>query len=153
MGLAVLLFVAGVVVVLLVRQLRDRVLPPLRVAFAALRGVFTSVRSTLLLFGGNAATQVLFAMTLGASLRAYGESTSLANLILINTMVSLFAGLLPIPGGMGVAEAGLTAGLVAVGIPESTAFAAAITHRMVTYYLPPIWGWFAMRWLGQRDYL
>ena len=34
-------------------------------------------------------------------------------------------------------------GLTAVGIDEATAFAAAICYRLCTYYLPPIWGWFA----------
>jgi len=38
-------------------------------------------------------------------------------------------------------------------VPESAAFAAALTHRMVTNYLPPVYGFFASRWLTQRDYL
>jgi uncharacterized membrane protein YbhN (UPF0104 family) len=52
-----------------------------------------------------------------------------------------------------VSEAGLTAGLVAIGIPEPTAFAAAITTRLCTFYLPPLWGYFAMRWLRRYQYL
>jgi uncharacterized protein (TIRG00374 family) len=59
----------------------------------------------------------------------------------------------PIPGGIGVAEAGLTAGFVAVGVPNATAFAAALTYRLISYYLPPIWGFFAFRWLQRRRYL
>jgi uncharacterized membrane protein YbhN (UPF0104 family) len=31
--------------------------------------------------------------------------------------------------------------------------AAALVHRMATYYLPPVWGWFALRWLGRRGYV
>ena len=30
---------------------------------------------------------------------------------------------------------------------------AAVTHRLVTFYLPPIWGWFAMHWLTKRGYV
>ena len=52
-----------------------------------------------------------------------------------------------------MAEAGLTAGLTAVGVPPSAAMAAALVHRMATYYLPPVWGWFALRWLGRRGYV
>jgi uncharacterized membrane protein YbhN (UPF0104 family) len=54
---------------------------------------------------------------------------------------------------MGVAEGMLTAGLIAVGVPDSTAFTIAITHRLHTYYLPPIWGWVAFRSLVRNDYL
>ena len=57
------------------------------------------------------------------------------------------------PGGVGAAEASLTAGLVAVGVDDSTAFAIAFTHRLCTYYLPPIWGYFSMRWLSRGAYI
>jgi hypothetical protein len=39
------------------------------------------------------------------------------------------------------------------GVPEGAAFGAALTHRMVTSYLPPVFGWYASRWLTERDYL
>ena len=47
----------------------------------------------------------------------------------------------------------LPMGLVAVGIPEEAAMAAAITHRMMTAYIPPVFGFFASNWLTERDYL
>ncbi len=145
--------VVAVIVVMAIPKLRRKVLTPVREAVHDLRRVVTSPRQLALLFSGNLATQLLFAITLGLSVLAYGESVSLGNLVLINTVVSLFAGLLPIPGGVGVTEAGLIAGLTAVGVSESTAVAAVITHRLLTYYLPPIWGYFAARWLTNRDYL
>ncbi len=37
--------------------------------------------------------------------------------MIVNISVSLFSGLMPIPGGIGVAEAGLTWGLVQSGVP------------------------------------
>ena len=78
---------------------------------------------------------------------------SLGEVLLINTGVSVFAGLIPVPGGVGAAEAGLTAALVAVGVDDSTAFAIAITHRLCTYFLPPIWGSMSMRWLQRKSYI
>ena len=60
---------------------------------------------------------------------------------------------MPVPGGVGVAEAGITAGLIAVGVDQSTAFAVAVTHRLCTNYLPPLWGFFALRWLNRKAYL
>jgi uncharacterized protein (TIRG00374 family) len=95
----------------------------------------------------------MLAILLGLCLHAFGQSTSLAALILVNTFVSLFAGFMPVPGGVGVAEAGYTAGLIAVGIPEGAATSTALAFRLVTFYLPPLWGTFAMRWMKQHDYL
>ena len=105
------------------------------------------------IFGGNLWAQLLQAVILGMCLAAYGYHTSLAGLILVNTFVSLFAGFMPVPGGMGVAEAGYTAGLVGLGIPNSAAVATAISFRLVTFYLPPLWGVFAMRWLRRQSYV
>ena len=60
---------------------------------------------------------------------------------------------MPVPGGIGVAEASLAAGLMAYGVPPTIAGAAALTQRLVTFYLPPIWGWVAFRWLSKHEYL
>jgi uncharacterized protein (TIRG00374 family) len=65
----------------------------------------------------------------------------------------LLAGIMPFPGGVGVAEGGLTFGLVQTGIPEEIAFAIALMYRMASFYLPPIWGWFAFRWLQRNKHL
>jgi uncharacterized protein (TIRG00374 family) len=77
----------------------------------------------------------------------------LAQLLLINLVASALAGLIPVPGGVGAAEATLTAGLVAFGVDQSTAFAIAVTHRLCTNYLPPIWGYFSLQWLRRKAYL
>lgn len=102
---------------------------------------------------GNLGAQVVQAIVLGICLTAFGESAHLSQLILINTAVSLFAGLMPVPGGMGVAEAGYTAGLQAVGVPAADAVSAAIMFRLATFYLPPLWGSVAMRWLRRHEYV
>ena len=133
--------------------LRRRVWPFLAAAAGNAKSLILSPSRLVRLLGANVATQVLYALTLGASVRAFGADASLADLLLVNTGVSLLGGLVPIPGAIGVAEAGLTAGLTAVGVPPSAAMAAALVHRMATYYLPPVWGWFALRWLGRRGYV
>ena len=97
-------------------------------------------------------SQVLFGVAMAACVEAFGEDVPLSELVLINTVVSLFAGLLPIPGGIGVSEAGLTLGLTAAGLSSEIAFAVALAYRFVSFYLPPIWGWFCYRWLIRRRY-
>jgi len=115
--------------------------------------VLRSPSKVTMLFLGNLVAQLMLAMILGICLRAFGDSASFAGLVLVNTMVALFAGFMPVPGGMGVSEAALTAGLVALGVPNTAAMSTAIAYRLVTFYLPPIWGTFATRWLKQHQYL
>ena len=148
----VVVVVAAVVVAVLFPNVRRRVVDPLRQLRESLR-VVRSPTKLLRLLGGNAMAELTFATVLGFSLVAYGETAPIMSLLVVNVGVALFAGLMPVPGGVGVTEAALTAGLVAIGIPEATAFAAAITTRMCTFYLPPVWGYFAMRWLRTNQYL
>jgi uncharacterized membrane protein YbhN (UPF0104 family) len=54
---------------------------------------------------------------------------------------------------MGVTEAGLIAGLAAAGIPPDQAVAATMTHRFLTFWIPPIGGWFALRDLTESKYV
>ena len=77
----------------------------------------------------------------------------LGELLLINISVGLLSGLIPVPGGIGVAEGGLTYGLVLAGVPEEKALAAVLLYRLASFYLPPVWGYFAMRWLERRGHL
>lgn len=106
-----------------------------------------------MMLGGNLGGQVVQAVVLGICLSAFGESATLSQLILVNTFVSLFAGVMPVPGGVGVAEAGFAFGLQAVGVPSAAAVSTAIAFRLVTFYVPPLWGSFAMRWLRKNAYV
>jgi uncharacterized membrane protein YbhN (UPF0104 family) len=152
-GLVIVLALIGISVVVAVPRWRRLVAPHLREGFDAVKGSLTDPDRLTKVIGGTLLQKVLFAMTLGASVAAYGSHLPFASAIFVNTAVSLFVGLMPVPGGIGVGEAALTAGLIAVGIPEEVAVAAAITHRMCTAYLPPVFGWWASRWLTERDYL
>jgi uncharacterized membrane protein YbhN (UPF0104 family) len=161
--LAAVLVVLGLLVSLVVPQLRarlfafgPRVVSSVREQAGEFRGaisVLRSPRKVSMMLGGNVVAQVLQAIILGMCLVAFDSSATLSQLILINTAVSLFAGLMPVPGGMGVAEAGYTAGLQAVGVPSAVAMSTAIAFRLITFYLPPIWGGFCMRWLHRHSYV
>jgi uncharacterized membrane protein YbhN (UPF0104 family) len=115
--------------------------------------VFRSPAKVAMIFGGNLAAVLLYAVVLGLCVEGFGHHLSFADLILTYTVVTIFAGFMPVPGGMGVAEAGYTAVLVALGMPHTAALSTAMTFRLVTYYLPPIWGGFAMGWLRRREYI
>lgn len=71
------------------------------------RGTISSLRESnklgqLIL--GNVATEILFAAALGLFTRALGFPLSIADLLVINLSTSLFASLIPVPGGIGVVE-------------------------------------------------
>ncbi|MFW2382913.1 MAG: lysylphosphatidylglycerol synthase transmembrane domain-containing protein [Acidimicrobiales bacterium] len=151
--LVVVLVVIGVLVTLLVPKLRNRILPPVLEAFEDVKESITDPERLMRILGGALVGRLLFAATLSASVSAFGGSVTFSEAVFVNSAVGLFVGLMPVPGGIGVGEAALTAGLTLVGVPESTAFAAALTHRMVTSYLPPVYGFFTTRWLTERDYL
>ena len=112
-----------------------------------------SPRRLLLLVGGNLGSTLLFSLTLGVFVEALGSSVSFSDLVVISISVSLLAGLLPVPGGIGVVESGLTFGLVAAGVAEGPAFAAVILYRMATFYVPPLWGYLAFHSLERDNYL
>jgi uncharacterized protein (TIRG00374 family) len=145
--------VLGLLIAALVPSLRARLAPPLHAALANVRALVSSPPRLVKLVLANLGSQIVYALVLGTALRSLSADASLADLLFVNTAVSLFSGLVPIPGGIGVAEAGLTAGLVDVGIPEETALAAALIHRLLTYYLPPVWGFWALRWLGRHGFV
>jgi glycosyltransferase 2 family protein len=154
----ILAAVVGVVllVIALIPTLRRRVVHTARVAVTETVSVVRGLRSprrAAMLLGGNLVAEVLFALTLGIFVQALGYPLPLHELLLITIAVSLLAGLLPIPGGVGVTEGGLIFGLTSFGVPAEAAFAAVILHRLATFYLPPIWGYFALRWLERRRYL
>ncbi len=133
--------------------LRKKVLPQIRSALTSLWTIARNRRKLLDLFGGSLGKELFFALTLGSACLAYGVHLSLAQLLLVNVISSTLASLVPVPGGIGAAEAAISAGLVAMGVQETTAFAIALTHRLCTYYLPPIWGYVSLRWLQRKGYV
>jgi uncharacterized membrane protein YbhN (UPF0104 family)/tRNA A-37 threonylcarbamoyl transferase component Bud32 len=148
-----LALVVSVVAVLAVPKLRAKVVPGVRSAFSSLWSVARDRHKRIELFGGNVGSELLYALALGATCLAYGVDLNLAQLVFVNTAASVLSSLIPVPGGIGAAEAALSAGLITMGVDESTALAVAITQRLCTFYLPPIWGYFSLQWLSRKGYV
>jgi uncharacterized protein (TIRG00374 family) len=146
----------AVVALALVRRIRRAISDRVRAWWPEVREAVRGLRASNklgLLIGGSIATEILFAVALGVFANALGYDIGLADLLLINISVSLLASFVPVPGGIGVAEFGLTVGLVAAGMPDEVALATAVLYRVATFYLPPLWGFFAMRWLQRNSLL
>ena len=135
------------------RLASGKVLPRVRQVWGNLKQVAVSPRKLVLLFSGSFARQLLVAMTLSVSLRAFGDHLWLPVLIVIITLAGIIGGVSPSPGGMGVVEAGMILGLTAAGVSEADATAAVFIQRLFTSYLPPIWGWATLVWMRKREYL
>ncbi len=149
----IVLLVVGIVVAIVSRvpKVRTAVMPHLRRAWSTIVRLAKSPRDTLLIAASAVLTNLLFSTCLALCLRAYGGELPFATIVVVNWAASTLGGLSPTPGGLGVAEAGLVAGLTAAGIPTDTAVAAALTHRLLTFWLPPIAGWIAMRRLQRAE--
>ena len=91
----------------------------------------------------------LYAVLL-VTLRNVGVSeaeVSWVQVLAVFAFVRLISALPITPGGVGVVELGLTAGLVAAGGPEAQVVAAVLVHRFLTWALPIGFGLMAyLRW-------
>jgi uncharacterized membrane protein YbhN (UPF0104 family)/tRNA A-37 threonylcarbamoyl transferase component Bud32 len=143
----------GVIVLLAAPKVRAKVIAGVRSGLTALGSVARDRQKRLELFGGTLGSELLSAFALGAVCLAYGIHLNAGELIFIRVASAVLSGVIPVPGGIGAAEATLSAGLIAMGVDKSTAFAIAVTQRLCTFYLPAIWGYFSLQWLGRRGYV
>ncbi len=111
---------------------------PLKLLFALLFSTAVTTCYSLILFG---------------ACRAVGIGLSLAQITIVMSVGVTSTSALPTPGGIGVAEAAITASLVVYHISSSTALAAAILYRIVIYWLPLFLGGFALFVSLRRKYI
>lgn len=130
-----------------------RARPHLVRIWADVKAIATEPRKIVYVLAGSVLSQLLVALALGAALHAVGEQASIATLLVVITAASMIGGAIPVPGGAGVVEAGLIAGLTGAGVPQDQAVAAVFIQRLFTAYLPPIWGWVTLAWMRRREYI
>ncbi len=135
------------------RLAAEKMRPKLRDIWGNLKVVASSPGKLVQLLGGAFGRDLLVAMALSVSLRAFDDHLRLPILIVVITLAALIGGIAPSPGGMGVVEAGMILGLTAAGVGEADATAAVFIQRLFTSYLPPIWGWITLVWMRKREYL
>ena len=158
-------FIALIAVVLVVQRwepcsaipfLRKKVLPEIRTALlepsgrSPATGVSSSTSSAGSLWARSCSSPSRSARPASPT-----ASTSVSrSSCLVNVISSTLASLVPVPGGIGAAEAAISGGPRRDGRPgDGHAFAIALTHRLCTYYLPPIWGYASLHWLRRKGYV
>jgi uncharacterized protein (TIRG00374 family) len=86
---------------------------------------------------GSAAAKWIFDyLALLAAVKAVGSDAPMSLVLLAYTAAAVLTMIPVTPGGLGFVEAGLTATLVAAGVPTQEALLATLTYRLVSYWLP-----------------
>ncbi len=151
--LVLVVIVAGIVVIFSVKKVRDQVLQILRQVRDAMSVLVEEPKRAVVLFSSNLGAQVILGITMWIAVQSIGQQVDFAAALAVVVGAVLLGGLAPTPGGVGVQEAVLAAGLVGVGLSSSDATAAAIIYRVVTFALPPFWGAVSLAWLRKNDYV
>lgn len=104
-------------------------------------------------FGGILLLNGAYALCLVASVRAFSDGLTLSAIAFVYLAGSTLGQAAPTPGGLGVVEAAIAAGLTAAGLESALAVSATLLFRFVTFWLPTVPGWFAFRDLTNRELL
>lgn len=121
---------------------------PLRCAPAGFRALSGHTTRLAQLFVGSTFVPLAAVGGLVAADRAVGGRLDPPSIALVVMAVTLVVALLPIPGGAGIAEAGLVGGLVLLGEHAAIAVPAVVLYRSVQMWAPAAVGWWAMRRLA-----
>ncbi|MBV8162291.1 MAG: flippase-like domain-containing protein, partial [Acidimicrobiia bacterium] len=145
--LAVAVVAAAIGTVLLIPRIRSKVVPAVQRAAHDAWVVLRTPSKALQLVGGNLLGDLLYPALLGSCLLAFGQHLGFAQLVVVQIGAGFLGSVAPVPGGIGVQEAALTAGLTGFGVASAPAIVAVLIFRAITFLLPPIAGFFTLRWL------
>lgn len=129
---------------------RRRILRP---ALDVIRELLLTMRQparAAMLLGGSAAFLLLNGLGLAATLAAFRAEFSVAYALGLFVAGFVLSQAVPTPGNLGSMEAVLVAGLAASGIAVTTAVAAVLTFRLLTFWLPVLPGIAMFRYLQRR---
>ena len=124
----------------LLRELARELLPTLSQPVRALQ-----------LLGGAVVFLALQAAGLAATLAAFQPDFPLIPVLAVYVVGSTLGQLAPTPGGLGTVETAMVAGLTAVGVGATSAVAAVLTSRALTFWLPALAGVVAFRLLQHHE--
>ena len=142
---AIALVAALIGIILWIPKVRNKVVPAVKKAASDIWAVLRNPRKGAKLFGGDLAGNLIYPFLLGLCLLAFHQQLDFAQLMVVQIGAGMLANAAPVPGGIGVQEAGLMAGLTAFGVPTNPALATVLVFRTITFVLPPILGYLTLR--------
>ena len=149
---AIAIVAALIGVVLFIPKIRGKVVPAVKRAASDIWAVLRNPKKAVRLFGGDLSGNLIYPAILGICLLAFHQRLDFAQLMVVQIGAGMLGNVAPVPGGIGVQEAALTAGLTSFGIPPNAALATVLTFRAITFAIPPIFGFFTLRWLRAKGY-
>jgi uncharacterized membrane protein YbhN (UPF0104 family) len=138
--------------VLFIPKIKNKVVPAVKRAASDIWAVVRNPKKALQLVGGDTAGNLIYPLILGVCMLAFNQHLDFAQLIVVQVGAGMVGNVAPVPGGIGVTEAALTAGLTSFGIPPAPALASVLLFRGITFLIPPIFGFFTLRWLRAKGY-
>lgn len=141
------------VVVIITPKIRKVVVNTLKQSLENFKLLLQRPTKTVAAVSAAAGGTIFYALTLHASAHAVGLNFSLIQTFFVFTIGVAAAAVTPTPGGVGGAEAGLTAAMVAVGAPKEQALAAALIYRLLTYWLPILPGFICFQIALKKRYI
>jgi uncharacterized protein (TIRG00374 family) len=108
-------------------------------------------RRLALIVLGCTGTTLGAALSLWASVEAFGGGASFVTCAVVTMVGGTLASAAPTPGGVGAVEAALIGGLAAFGVPAAVTVPSVLLYRVLTCWLPVFVGWPVMRWLTEND--
>jgi uncharacterized protein (TIRG00374 family) len=133
------------------RWLSTAVRPRLKEVFGDLKALAREPKRLAIIVLGCAATTLGMALTLWASIEAFGGDTTFVTVTVVTMVGGTLASAAPTPGGVGAVEAALIGGLAAFSVPTAIAVPSVLLYRVLTCWLPVFMGWPIMRWLTAKD--
>jgi uncharacterized protein (TIRG00374 family) len=133
------------------RWLATAVRPRLKEVLTDLTQLAREPKRLAIIVLGCAATTLGMALTLWASIEAFGGDTTFVTVTIVTMVGGTLASAAPTPGGVGAVEAALIGGLAAFGVATAIAVPSVLLYRVLTVWLPVFIGWRLMRWLTDKD--
>jgi len=122
----------------------------LRTARRTLVATLRMPRRAAALFGGSAGVTAAHTLAVCFALRSVGATTPVLDVAIVYLGAAAIGSISPTPGGLGAFEAALVTGLNRVSTPASTAAAAVVIYRLISFWLPVLPGAVAFTRLRRR---
>ena len=148
LAMTVVLVIAGLV--MWIRIIPHRWKESLRSMRSTLGATIRMPGRAAALFGGSAGVTAAHTLALSCALRSVGATTSVLDVAIIYLGAAAIGSISPTPGGLGAFEAALVTGLNKVATPTSTAAAAVVLYRLISFWLPVLPGAVAFGRLRRR---
>ena len=130
-----------------------RLRPMMRQTWPRLAQVLSQPWRLALGLGGNLLLTVAYVGAFDATLRAFGQSMPLIDVTVLFLLGNAAGAIVPTPGGLGVVEGALAAGLFSAGLPQPLAASVVVLFRLLSYWARIPLGFLAMRFLQKKGEL